>query len=137
MYGYDADSSLFDETVLENHIEPVQFHFNKFSSIKDWWCIHMRESSTGWYDNYLCTSRDIGLTWKIHPVSCDESRKCVAAVDPYKGVWNEHSLCLPGNSSIELVWSYCGPLDGMKCIVLDKESTGADFLDHHICWKEH
>lgn len=122
-----------------NNREPLQFKFNDSSHINGWWCVRMLEASLSWQDNYLCTNRDIGLTW-INPFRCESSTKlkCTHTLDTAEVIWSDNALCLPVDSKVELVWSYCGAIPSMSCVQLyDPNAPGSHINDNYVCWKEH
>ncbi|CAF1542386.1 unnamed protein product [Adineta ricciae] len=120
---------------------PLQFRFDAASHINGWWCVRMFELTPGWDNNYLCTNRDIGLSWGYRPTDCPTSAKCVVLSEPTYApepwLWADNILCLPTQSNIELVWSYCGAVTGLPCVHLYDPVSPVAFLDNYICWKEH
>ena len=100
----------------------------------------MLEGSTKWNNNYLCTNRDIGLTYVLKMELCRTDLKCVGTIEPYDPNvwwWQDNALCLPVESTIERVWSFCGPVRRMNCLRLFDAESAKPFHDNHLCWKGH
>ncbi|CAF5215676.1 unnamed protein product, partial [Rotaria magnacalcarata] len=90
----------------------------------------MFEVSPSWQDNYLCTNRDIGLSWRNYPNYCNSNLKRVYSPDYVDGSWSDNALCLLLESKIELIWPPCGLLPPMSCCVqLFDSSTMAALND--------
>ena len=143
---WNNESSLTD-VLQRNVFGPLEFRFHSTSHINGWWCVKMYENGTpGWQDNYLCTNKDIGLTWNWSRGVCPTinsitglAQKCVwmpEPHDPQTFIWADNALCLPRDSRIELVWSWCGPIPQMSCVHLYDRDAPAVFNDNYICWRE-
>ncbi|CAM4882300.1 unnamed protein product [Rotaria socialis] len=137
LIGVHSAANLTNQRI--NNYASLRFQFNTASHINGWWCVRMYESTASWQDNYLCTNYDIGLSWRWKSADrCSSDLKCVATVepgDPQKDWWQDNALCLPVNSNIELIWSWCGPLARVSCVQLYDSSSPAAFHDNHLCWK--
>ncbi|CAF1179820.1 unnamed protein product [Rotaria magnacalcarata] len=136
--GLSPRSSSRDQIDKQNgDFRPLQFRFNYSSHINGWWCVKMYEGRGSWEDNYLCTNYDIGLSWSwtLQDV-CMLSLKCVFTVEPSDAWWYDNALCLPSNSKIELVWSFCGPRENLSCIQLYDPSSPSYFHDNYLCWRQ-
>ncbi|CAF4083719.1 unnamed protein product, partial [Rotaria sp. Silwood1] len=101
--------------LLRSNSGSVQFRFSSPSYIYNWYCVKMFEATGSWHDNYLCTNRNIGLHWIWDNRVCRTDLKCIATAEPSDNRWNDNALCLPVQSKIELVWSYCGRVAQMNC----------------------
>lgn len=135
---YDADQDNADtnhHTTKSN--PPLQFRFDSSSNISGWWCVRMNEVTASWQDNYLCTNRDIGLSWRVHYNQCAPTLKCVYLPEIDDWVWSDNALCLPLDSNIELIYSSCGALSSMSCVQLFDPSAPGYLNDNFVCWKVH
>ncbi|CAF3336541.1 unnamed protein product [Rotaria socialis] len=88
-------------------------------------------------DNYLCTNRDIGLSWRNYPHYCNSNLKYVYTPDYVNASWSDNALCLPLESKMELISPPCGLLPPMSCVHLFDSSKTAALNDNFVCWKEH
>lgn len=118
----------------------LKFVFNASSPVGGMWCVQLYENLVSWHDNYLCTNRDIGLVWTLNHwgYGCDTNYKCTRTIEPSVAAFQDNALCLPVQSNIELVWSYCSkPRLDWDCVLVYDPSSDSSMNDNYLCYKEH
>ena len=115
----------------------LQFVYNGGYPMSGWWCVRMYDNGAS-QANYVCSNRDIGLSWRWHFDQCRTNLKCTNIVEQV-GIgtywWSDNAFCLPLTSNIELIWSECGRLSDPRwsCIYV---FIDARFPNNHLCWRE-
>ena len=120
--------------------DPLEFRFSSSGTIAGWYCIRVDEiSPPGWHDNYVCTNKPLPLTYRSSGTECNRTSgdKCVHMVEPADPAWADNQLCLSSGAPIELVWSWCGTVAGMKCILLYEPGSDWIYDDNYLCWREY
>jgi hypothetical protein len=120
--------------------DPLEFRFNSNGTIPGWYCVRVDEiSPSGWHDNYVCTNKPLPLTYRSSGIECNRfsGDKCVHLVEPADPAWADNQLCLSGDVPVELVWSWCGMVKGMKCTLFYEPGSNWFYDDNYLCWREY
>jgi len=86
-----------------------------------------------WEDNYLCSDRNLGLTWK-YGLPLDPAATCTQVLEPSDPqTWGDNYLCAPRN--LGFVWSHNGPVAGMGCLQVREPSEPLAYTwnDNFLC----
>ncbi|MCL4189341.1 MAG: hypothetical protein KJZ85_17215 [Rhodobacteraceae bacterium] len=90
-----------------------------------------------WRDNFLCTSRDIGLRWSSSgPVAGMRCTQIIEGAEPLEHTWRDNYLCLPQDSPVTLSWSSSGPIPGRACVQVHEGRDPYSWHDNYLCWTE-
>jgi hypothetical protein len=85
----------------------------------------------GWNDNFLCSTRDLGLRWSsLGPISGMVCTKFEEGSDP--DGWGDNFLCAPRDYGFQ--WYYDGPLKGMQCLKINEPEDPHTWNDNFLCW---
>ena len=120
--------------------DPLEFRFSSDGLIPGWYCVRVDEvSPPGWHDNYVCTNKPLPLTYRSSGTDCNRNsgNKCVHMVEPMDPVWADNQLCVSGDEPVELVWSWCGTVKGMKCVLFYEPGSSWFYDDNYLCWREY
>ncbi len=72
-----------------------------------------------WSDNYLCSSRDLGIQWSAAgPIAGMRCTQITEPAEPVEHGWTDNYLCVPESSPLELEWSNTGRIAKKKCIAI-------------------
>jgi hypothetical protein len=134
VWGISADSN--------DSSTPLKFRFSFLGPLDGWHCVLVDElTPPGWDDNYICTNKPLSLTYSRRSEECQrvDNIKCVNLVVPSDPNWFNNRLCVPQESHVQLVWSYCGPISNMECVKFDEPwSSSLPYFDNsYLCWKEY
>lgn len=100
-------------------------------------CTQINEPSDPdtWSDNYLCTSRPIGLQWsyagKIDGMNCTSLN---VPSEPGAQAWADNYLCLPSNSAYTLTWSTSGPVANKSCVQISEAADHDGWTNNYLCF---
>ncbi|KAB2922167.1 MAG: hypothetical protein F9K25_19570 [Candidatus Contendobacter sp.] len=97
-------------------------------------CIRIYEDADphAWSDNYLCSSRDLGLNWsQAGPIAGMSCTRIYEDADPH--AWGDNYLCVPQNSSFILSWSQAGPIPGKACTRIYEDADPHAWSDNYLC----
>ncbi|CAF3719611.1 unnamed protein product [Adineta steineri] len=120
--------------------DPLEFRFSSNGVIQGWYCVRVDMlNPSGWHDNYICTNKPLPLSFRSRGTDCNRfnGEKCVHMVEPSDPSWSENELCLASGTPVELVWSWCGTVDGMKCVLLYEPGSNWIYDDNYLCWREY
>jgi SAM-dependent methyltransferase len=85
----------------------------------------------GWDNNFLCSTRDLGLRWSslapIHAMVCTQMNE---GSDP--DGWTDNYLCAPRDYGFQ--WSTNGGLKGMQCLQIYEPEDPDTWNDNFLCW---
>jgi SAM-dependent methyltransferase len=85
----------------------------------------------GWDDNFLCSTRDLGLRWSNRgPIDAMVCTKIDEGSDP--DGWSDNYLCAPRDYGFR--WSMNGPLDAMQCLQISEPADPHAWNDNFLCW---
>lgn len=82
-------------------------------------CVQVYEPAdpAPWSDNYLCSSRDLGIQWSAAgPIAGMRCTQITEPAEPVEHGWTDNYLCVPESSPLELAWSNTGRIAKKKCI---------------------
>ena len=103
------------------------------SWIPGMFCTKIDEPSDphGWNDNFLCSTRDLGLRWSsLGPISGMVCTRFDEGSDPDS--WGDNYLCAPRDYGFQ--WYYDGPLKGMQCLQITEPEDPHTWTDNFLCW---
>lgn len=112
-----------------------EFHWSHSGIIAGKTCVQFSDAGDpyGWDNNYLCTDRNFGLTWK-------DGQPLVAGttctpINENAGLpaWADNYLCAPSDLGIR--YSSAGPITGMTCLQIDEpmEPLAYTWNDNYLC----
>jgi len=82
--------------------------------------VYEPEDPDPWADNYLCSSRDLGIQWSA--AGSIAGMRCTQITEPRepaKHGWTDNYLCVPESSPLELEWSNRGRrIEKKKCLAI-------------------
>ena len=85
----------------------------------------------GWDNNFLCSTRDLGLRWSslapIHAMVCTQMNE---GSDP--DGWSDNYLCAPRDYGFQ--WYTAGALKGMQCLQISEPEDPDTWNDNFLCW---
>jgi hypothetical protein len=89
-----------------------------------------------WRDNYLCSSRDLGMRWSSSgPIGGMRCTQIAEGAEPPQYTWRDNYLCLPLNSPLILAWSSTGPIAGLDCVQIHESRDPYTWHDNFLCWQ--
>jgi hypothetical protein len=85
----------------------------------------------GWNDNFLCSSRDLGLRWSsLAPISGMVCTRIDEGSDP--DGWSDNYLCAPRDYGFR--WSSWHAVKGMQCLQITEPEDPHTWNDNFLCW---
>ncbi len=93
----------------------------------------------GWNDNYLCSSRDLGLGWSSNGVNPDPSPSPTDTAVPVNepadpNGWNNNVLFTPEN--LGLIFSSSGPQANQSCTAITEPADPNGWGDNYLCYDQ-
>jgi SAM-dependent methyltransferase len=112
-------------------VEVLRWSFDKW--IPGMFCTKVDEpiDPHGWDDNFLCSTRDLGLRWSsLGPVSGMVCTQFEETSDP--DGWGDNYLCAPQDYGFK--WSMKGTIKGMQCLQITEPYDPHTWKDNFLCW---
>ena len=112
-------------------VEVLRWSFDKW--IPGMFCTKVDEptDSQGWDDNFLCSTRDLGLRWSsLGPINGMVCTQFEEDSDP--DGWGDNYLCAPQDYGLK--WSKRGTIKGMQCLQITEPSDPHTWKDNFLCW---
>ena len=112
-------------------VEVLRWSFDKW--IPGMFCTKVDEptDSHGWDDNFLCSTRDLGLRWSsLGPISGMVCTQFEETSDP--DGWGDNFLCAPQDYGFR--WSSKGTIKGMQCLPITEPYDPHTWKDNFLCW---
>jgi SAM-dependent methyltransferase len=112
-------------------VEVLRWSFDKW--IPGLFCTKVDEpiDPHGWDDNFLCSTRDLGLRWSsLGPINGMVCTQIDEGSDP--DGWGDNYLCAPQDYGFK--WSMKGVLKGMQCLPITEPYDPHTWKDNFLCW---
>jgi len=112
-------------------VEVLRWSFEKW--IPGMFCTKVDEptDSQGWDDNFLCSTRELGLRWSsLGPINGMVCTQFEEGSDP--DGWGDNYLCAPQDYGFK--WSMTGTIKGMQCLQVNEPSDPHTWHDNFLCW---
>jgi len=112
-------------------VEVLRWSFDKW--IPGMFCTKVDEpiDPHGWDDNFLCSTRDLGLRWSslgpVHGMVCTQFEE-----DSDPDSWGDNYLCAPQDYGFK--WSMKGTIKGMQCLQITEPYDPHTWKDNFLCW---
>ncbi|MGI9480090.1 MAG: hypothetical protein ACR2PI_25540 [Hyphomicrobiaceae bacterium] len=87
-----------------------------------------------WFDNYLCSERDVGFKWSHRGPILGRGLKCIQVrekSDPND--WHNNYFCWPRDLAVTFRFSASGRLPGMNCVAIVEPSDPHTWRDNYLC----
>jgi PKD repeat protein len=100
-------------------------------------CVQVYEPAdpAPWSDNYLCSSRDLGIQWSAAgPIAGMRCTQITEPAEPVEHGWTDNYLCVPESSPLELEWSNTGRIAKKKCIAINEFKDRNGWRKTALCY---
>lgn len=121
--------------------QTTEFRWSSSGPIAGLNCVQVHEGRAPqeftWWDNYLCTDRDIGMRYSsAGPIAGMRCTQIIEGAEPLEYTWRDNYLCLPPSSPLTLRWSSSGPIAGLTCVQMHEGRDPYSWHDNFLCWTE-
>ena len=108
-------------------------------AIKGMHCTKWEEPSdpNDWYDNYLCSTRDLGFKWSFRGPIQGRGLKCIQVNEPSDPhFWHDNYFCWPRDLKVTFRFSATGRIPGLDCLAIVEPSDPHTWRDNFLCYRE-